>query len=379
MFLKITVVLVNALFLMLFSVSVACADELEKIEKVVVSGVGINADKAQQNAIRNAVEQVIGTYISSETLLKNNTLIRDEILSFSGGYVKESHIVWTGKDDDLITVKLEALVVATKLKDKMQALNIAFRKVDGGNLFGEAVSKINIQQSAAALFKGMASKYPQAAYHFEVGKPEIESTDPVTKLANIKIPTVIKLDQGFLEQLSAVLDNVSERKLLNFDLTKGSNYRGSLICISTQALIRNGFADRCYLLADSISEKIRKVPDGGLILTFVASYYSANIKFKDSAGNTVESCDYRLTWSDSYVKGQNYNGTEDRSAFRTEIDHMLLWPNANQWAPPNVVGRNEYPVFLKDGFMPLDLMVTVGVESLNRISAIEISMNELGI
>lgn len=75
-------------------------DEPEKIEKVIVTGVGIDADKAKQNAIRNAVEQVVGSYISSDTMVKNNTVLKDKVLGYSGGYVKDIKVLSQEKTDD---------------------------------------------------------------------------------------------------------------------------------------------------------------------------------------------------------------------------------------------------------------------------------------
>lgn len=75
-------------FLLILSTTVIHAEEPEKTEKVVATGYGVNADKAKENAVRNAVEQVIGTYVTSDTIVKNSQLVKDEILSFSGGYVK---------------------------------------------------------------------------------------------------------------------------------------------------------------------------------------------------------------------------------------------------------------------------------------------------
>jgi len=39
------------IFFIIFSSTAFCADEPNKIEKVVVTGIGINADKTHQNAI----------------------------------------------------------------------------------------------------------------------------------------------------------------------------------------------------------------------------------------------------------------------------------------------------------------------------------------
>ena len=151
--------IVLSVFLVL--VPLACfihAQEPDRIDKVVVTGVGVDADKARQNAIRNAVEQVIGTYVSSDTMVQNSQLLKDEILSYSGGYVKESRVISQEKGDDgLFSIKLEAQVVATKLKRKIQSLNIALKKVEGESLFAEAFSKMEEKKSGGELLSRISS------------------------------------------------------------------------------------------------------------------------------------------------------------------------------------------------------------------------------
>ena len=44
-----------------------------------VSGVGEDRDSALRDAKRNAVEQVVGTYINSETLVSQASVVSDEI------------------------------------------------------------------------------------------------------------------------------------------------------------------------------------------------------------------------------------------------------------------------------------------------------------
>lgn len=79
---------ITAIILNLFSsispTSLTYAEDAEKTEKVVVSGFGLNPEKAKENAIRNAVEQVIGAYVASESIVKNSQLLKDEILGNRG-------------------------------------------------------------------------------------------------------------------------------------------------------------------------------------------------------------------------------------------------------------------------------------------------------
>lgn len=202
-----------------YDVSISSSAEPEKAEKVVVTGIGENSTKARQDAIRNAVEQVVGTLIKAETTVKDSMLINDEILSFSGGYVKESRVISTEIIGGLVSVKLEALVLATKLKQKIETMNIAIKKIDGGSLFGEAFSRSNVIKSGNELLTKILSKYPQAAYKIELGNPEIGSIDHKNNKATIKVTVKLSFDNNFIEELENVLKSVSYKQLSNVDIS----------------------------------------------------------------------------------------------------------------------------------------------------------------
>jgi len=137
------VLCVLAGLILCFSPFLVDAEEPEKTMKVIVTGIGADTAAARLNAIRNAVEQVIGVYVSADTLVKNHALLKDEILSYSGGYVRDSRIVSEERGrDGLIAVTIEADVVASKLKRKLEFLNIAVRNVEGEKLFDEAYGRL---------------------------------------------------------------------------------------------------------------------------------------------------------------------------------------------------------------------------------------------
>ena len=55
--------------------------EITKIETVTATGVGTTLEKASQNAASNALTQVVGSFIDSETNLQEQTRIKNGILN----------------------------------------------------------------------------------------------------------------------------------------------------------------------------------------------------------------------------------------------------------------------------------------------------------
>lgn len=56
-------------------------------KEVTAKGVGSSEREAVEDAFRNAIEESIGLYVSSETQFQNEKLIKDNILTSSSGYI----------------------------------------------------------------------------------------------------------------------------------------------------------------------------------------------------------------------------------------------------------------------------------------------------
>ena len=62
-------------------------------QEVTVDGVGVDKDSAVRDAMRNAVENVVGTFIDSRTLVDKSVVALDEVYAKSQGFVKNINIL----------------------------------------------------------------------------------------------------------------------------------------------------------------------------------------------------------------------------------------------------------------------------------------------
>jgi len=82
-------------------------------------------DDAVASALRNAVEQVIGTMIQSDVLVQNYQTIEDRIYSQSRGYVERYEVLGKTKEGEyVLVVTIKALVRKGNLKDNLAALGL---------------------------------------------------------------------------------------------------------------------------------------------------------------------------------------------------------------------------------------------------------------
>ena len=71
----------------------AFSQTTDKTVTLVVSGQGKTQDEAKQNALRSAIEQAFGTFISSKTEILNDDLVKDEIVSVASGNIQKYEII----------------------------------------------------------------------------------------------------------------------------------------------------------------------------------------------------------------------------------------------------------------------------------------------
>ena len=85
---------------------------------VTAIGEGQTRQMAINNAIRSAVEEALGAYITSYTNVSQGKLIHDRITSASAGYVKSYNVIAEGRDPVTGTYKVKLSVVIDDIKLK---------------------------------------------------------------------------------------------------------------------------------------------------------------------------------------------------------------------------------------------------------------------
>lgn len=107
-----------------FLANVSFAQE-DKTVTLTVSGQGQTQDEAKQNALRNAIEQAFGAFISSNTEILNDELVKDEIVSVSNGNIQKFEIISEVQiPDGGYATTLKATVSVTKLTSFVESKGI---------------------------------------------------------------------------------------------------------------------------------------------------------------------------------------------------------------------------------------------------------------
>ena len=157
--------------------------------EVVAEGTGETKKNALKDAFRSAVQRVVGAYVDAETLIKNDELVEDKVLIYSDGFVKTYETISEQEKNGLITIKIRAKIERRSVIDKLKAVNITTRKIDGQGLFAEIVTNMAAKKDATALLKKALADFPTLVTAESAGKPKFDQ-----ETSEFVIDVLLKVD-----------------------------------------------------------------------------------------------------------------------------------------------------------------------------------------
>jgi|GEM_PF-4510043 len=157
------------------------------MEEVEATGAGVTEDEAYRQAVVDAVRQVVGTLVSAENVVKNDRIIKDEVLTLSNGFVeKVLEREKTRQPDGSWEVRLKCIVRNGQVYGKLQKAKVPTIKFDGLSIFADVVSQLDHEESSVKIIENAFGKVTTDLVSATmVGeKPEIvERTEEYTSLS----------------------------------------------------------------------------------------------------------------------------------------------------------------------------------------------------
>jgi hypothetical protein len=160
-----------------------------------------------QDAFRNAVRQVVGAVVDAETLINNDEIIKDQILTSSRGFVSNYVKISEGVRGGLFRVRIEAAVERLTLVAKLKAVNVTVSEFDGSVVFAQVATQSESRKDAAAMVRQALVELPTLLTCVVDGKPNYSARD-----SELKLNVLVQVDRGayaeYLKGLEEVLAKV---------------------------------------------------------------------------------------------------------------------------------------------------------------------------
>lgn len=212
------------LFLFVF-ISLSAFAQDDKIVTLVVIGHGNTKDEAKQKALRSAIEQAFGTFISSQVGILNDNLVKDEIVSVSNGNIQKFEVisdVQTPNGDYVISLK--ATVSVTKLTSFVESKGIAVEFK--GNLFAFNVNQqiLNEKNEIKAIndMCDVITKLSDASFDYTISISDPIAVNGSNEQWNIPVKIGVSVNKNFSNIANYMYNTL---KGLSLSIDDAKNYR----------------------------------------------------------------------------------------------------------------------------------------------------------
>lgn len=200
----------------------------DKTVTLVVSGQGKTQEESRQNALRSAIEQAFGTFISSKTEILNDSIIKDEIVSVTNGNIQKYEVISEQQlSTDVWSTILNASVSVNRLQTFCESKGVSIEF--NGGLFAINIKQQILNERAEEIIVynmvGVLHELMQKSVDYVIKNDTPKSLDTENKRWSIPI-TVSAITNKNIERCAdyfiQVLKSIS---LDSFNLTQYNQLR----------------------------------------------------------------------------------------------------------------------------------------------------------
>lgn len=236
-------------------------NQITKIETVTATGIGTSLEKASQNAASNALTQVVGSFIDSETNLQEQTkikngifeqtsIIKENINDYSQGSIKYFEILDVQENNSIykvtarIDVKIEDFRAYIK---KLASSSTSISEIDTASIIAEVRTKEKNLENKLQIFGNKIINPIREGSVYEIktdkfyrlkefqenskeclnSQKKFSLCDPSTEWLKkwetdktFIMPVKISLKEDFKQNMLTILNNISTHRIDTYNIKK---------------------------------------------------------------------------------------------------------------------------------------------------------------
>jgi hypothetical protein len=180
----------------------------KQVYYIEVAGQGTDPTQARDNGFRLAVEQALGTLISSETEVQNGRIVRDEIVSYAAGFVDRFEIVETRTATAGTLVFMRVWVKRSDLSDRLLNRSERSGEVDGARASVQLQTLNQERATGDRLLQQVLNDFPKRAFDIDLKPADIVRQN---RSAQMEVNFVVRWNQDYLRSLWTALEATAYR------------------------------------------------------------------------------------------------------------------------------------------------------------------------
>ena len=124
----------------------------DKVVSLVANGTGSTKEEATKNALRSAIEQAFGTFVSANTAVLDDELVKDEIVTVSTGNIKTYNVLSSSQSSSgLYDVSVQAVVSIDQLTKFAQSKGMQTELAGASFVMNMKIRELNKKNEVAAI------------------------------------------------------------------------------------------------------------------------------------------------------------------------------------------------------------------------------------
>jgi hypothetical protein len=188
----------------------------EKVYYVQIESTATTPAQARAEGFKLAVSQAVGTLVVSESEIKNQELVRNEIVQYSSGYIQDFKILSENQIGSMTRVVMNVWVTESKIADRLLNVSKAEGTIEGEKSSAQYQLNLKKMQAGDRLLEMILNDFPAKSFDIKAGKSEV--TMPSRNI-QIRIPINISWNDAYITSLNEVLLRVRQGQ-------SGNYYRG---------------------------------------------------------------------------------------------------------------------------------------------------------
>jgi hypothetical protein len=212
------------LFAFITAFNILYSQTTENIVTLTTSGTGKTIEEAKNNALRLAIEQAFGAFISSKTEILNDEIVSDQITSVASGNIQSFEIKSQTKlTDNLWGITLTAVVSVDKLTSFVQAKGVTVEMKGGLFAINIKQQMLNEKAEIESIIQAVGNIHgvlqKSFDYEIEAKEPVAEGTD--NSKWSVDLTVSVSINDNYItamNYLSKTLEAISlkENEILDY-------------------------------------------------------------------------------------------------------------------------------------------------------------------
>ena len=150
-----------------------------KLLTLVVDGTGQTKEEAAQNALRSAIEQAFRAFVSANTEVLNDELVKDEIATIASGNISHFNVISTTKNENgLYDVSLQAVVSIRNLTNYTKSKGFQVELAGAEFVMNMKMRELNKKNELAAI-EHLQKKLRSIANNGGLFNYQLEKSEPI--------------------------------------------------------------------------------------------------------------------------------------------------------------------------------------------------------